>query len=213
MLTASLRSACQFRVGHRAYGLMAAFCSLNNARSKLSPMGDSDEVISSAELRYEFTGGAVSDYQVKAGPPWIRLIITPQHLEFRGRGLLRLLHLGPWIVPRGQVKEVFAKQRRNLFPPIVWNVEIVTTVRACGGPSGRHNTPNRSCSQWKNAATPWIGLTAIGRGSPSSDRQGVRIIHLQSPRKREHVRYGFLKWTGGAVLSHEDFIPCVQPPA
>jgi len=106
---------------------MAAFCSLNNARSKLSPMGDSDDVISSAELRYEFTGGAVSDYQVKAGPPWIRLIITPQHLEFRGRGLLRLLHLGPWIVPRGHVKEVFAKQRRNLFPPIVWNVEIVTT--------------------------------------------------------------------------------------
>jgi hypothetical protein len=63
----------------------------------------------------------------KAGPTRICLIITPQHLEFRGRGLLRLHHLGPWTAPRGQVKEVCAKRRRNLFPPILWNVEIFTT--------------------------------------------------------------------------------------
>ena len=90
-------------------------------------MGDIDDGTFGAELRHEFTGGAFSNYKVKAGPPWIRLVITPQHLEFRGRGLLRLLHLGPWTVPRGQVKEVFVNQRRNPFPPIVWNVEIVTT--------------------------------------------------------------------------------------
>jgi hypothetical protein len=90
-------------------------------------MGDIGEGIFGAELRYEFKGGVVSDYHVKAYPPWIRLVITPKHLEFHGRGLLSLLHLDPWIVPRGEVKRVFAKQRRNLLPPIVWNVEIVTT--------------------------------------------------------------------------------------
>lgn len=89
-------------------------------------MGDTDDRNLGADLRYEFTGGAVSNYIVKAGPPWIRLVVTPQRLEFRGRGLYRLLRLGPWTVPREQVKEVFAKQRRNMLPPIVWNVEIVT---------------------------------------------------------------------------------------
>lgn len=62
--------------------------------------------------------------EVKAGPPWIRLTVTPQRLEFHGRGLLRMLRLGPWAVPREQVKEIFAKQRPNLFPPMAWNVEI-----------------------------------------------------------------------------------------
>ena len=90
-------------------------------------MGDTDDGIFDTALRREFTGGAYCNYKVKAGPPWIRLTVTPQHLEFRGRGLLRILRLGPWTMPREQVKKVFAKQRRNLFPPIVWNVEIVTT--------------------------------------------------------------------------------------
>jgi hypothetical protein len=30
-------------------------------------------------------------------------------------------------VPRSEVKEVFSKRRRHLLPPIVWEVEIVTT--------------------------------------------------------------------------------------
>jgi hypothetical protein len=90
-------------------------------------MGETDDGVFDAALRCEFTGGAVSNYRVKAGPPWIRLVVRPQQLEFRGRGLLRLFRLGPWIVPREQVKEVFGKQRRNLFPPIVRDIEIVTT--------------------------------------------------------------------------------------
>jgi len=90
-------------------------------------MGDTDDGIFDAALRCEFTGGAYSNYKVKAGPPWIHLVVTPQQMEFRGRGLLRLLHPGPWTVPREQVKDVFAKQRRNLFPPIAWEIEIVTT--------------------------------------------------------------------------------------
>lgn len=67
--------------------------------------------------------------------------------------------------PREQIKEVLAKQQRNLSPPKVWEIEIVR----CGGRSGRRNTPNRSSSRWKNAATPWIGLRTIGPGSQSNE--------------------------------------------
>ncbi|GAP60682.1 MULTISPECIES: hypothetical protein [unclassified Arthrobacter] len=90
-------------------------------------MRDTDGGIFDAALRREFTGGAYCNYKVKAGPPLIRLVVTPQQVEFRGRGLLRLFRRGPWMVPREQVKAVFAKQRKNLLPPRVWNIEIVTT--------------------------------------------------------------------------------------
>lgn len=44
-------------------------------------------------------------------------------------------------------------------------------IRQCGGPSGHHNVPNPSCSRWKNAAIPSIGLRTIGQESPSSESQ------------------------------------------
>ncbi|WP_133247100.1 hypothetical protein [Pseudarthrobacter sp. AG30] len=91
-------------------------------------MGNAEgDGISGETLRQEFIGGAYSNYRVKAGPPWIRLVVTPKQVEFRGRGLARLSGRGPWAIPREQVQQVFAKKRRNFFPPIAWDVEIVTT--------------------------------------------------------------------------------------
>ncbi|WP_136611517.1 hypothetical protein [Sinomonas albida] len=83
--------------------------------------------VSGEALKQEFIGGAYSNYKVKAGPPWIRLVVTTKQVEFRARGLARLFSRGPWAIPREQVKEVFAKRRPNFFPLIAWDVEIVTT--------------------------------------------------------------------------------------
>lgn len=86
------------------------------------PQGGNDQ----PARRYEFIGGGYSNYRFQAGPPWIRFVVTPEQLEFHGRGL-NLFRIGPWIVPRSEVKEVFSKRLRRLIPPVIWEVEIVTT--------------------------------------------------------------------------------------
>jgi len=84
---------------------------------KLPFMGKAEgDRVSDEVLKQEFIGGAYSSYRVKAGPPWIRLVITPEQVEFHARGLARLIGGGPWAIPRRQVKRVFAKRRRNFFP-------------------------------------------------------------------------------------------------
>lgn len=74
----------------------------------------------------EFTGGAYSNYKVRASPPGIRLVVTPEQMEFRARGLTRLFGRGPWVIPHDEVKEVFTKKGRSSFAPTAWNVEIAT---------------------------------------------------------------------------------------
>lgn len=74
----------------------------------------------------EFTGGVFSEYRVRVNPPSVRLVVTPEQLEFHPRGIFRILGSGPWTVRRDQVTEVFAKKRRPL-PPRVWDVQITTT--------------------------------------------------------------------------------------
>ena len=88
-------------------------------------MEDTDGSNFTPTLRREFTGGAYSNYRVKAGPPWIRFAVTPEKLEFHGRGLMRVFRLGPWTIPRQEVKEVFAKRRNPVGT--FSEIEIVTT--------------------------------------------------------------------------------------
>ncbi|KHL02424.1 hypothetical protein [Sinomonas humi] len=75
----------------------------------------------------EFIGGAYSNYKVKAGPPWIRLVVTPKQVEFHARGLARLFSRGPWLISREQVRQVFMKRTHSFFPPRDADVVFVTT--------------------------------------------------------------------------------------
>lgn len=148
-------------------------------------MRDTDGGIFDAALRREFTGGAYCNYKVKAGPPLIRLVVTPQQVEFRGRGLLRLFRRGPWMVPREQVKAVFAKQRKNLLPPRVWNIEIVTTDPSVWWTFWSPQRPNPFCSRWKNAAIPSIGPAQLGRSPRRVRASGCRLPALSGRASAE----------------------------
>jgi hypothetical protein len=62
-------------------------------------MGNADpNGITGEAPRQEFIGGAYCNYKVNS-----------------------------WAIPREQVKQVFAKKRNRIFPPLFWDVEIVTT--------------------------------------------------------------------------------------
>ena len=100
----------------------------HRAGSKLARMGNAGgDRIRAEAPRHEFVGGAYCNYKVNASPPWMRLVITPQRLEFQTRGLARFFARGPWVIPNQQVRQVFAKRRRRILAPFFWDVEIVTT--------------------------------------------------------------------------------------
>lgn len=82
---------------------------------------------SSGGQECEFSGGGVIGGQVKVGVPGLRLVVTPEQLEFHGSWWTgRVLGLGPWFMPRDQVQEIYGKQPRSL-PPWTWDVVIVGT--------------------------------------------------------------------------------------
>lgn len=89
-------------------------------------MGNADgDGIRREAPRHDFIGGAYSNYQVKAFPPWIRLVVTPKQVEFHARGLARLFSREPWAIPREQVKQVFTKRSQGFFLPRSWDADIV----------------------------------------------------------------------------------------
>ncbi|WP_138415256.1 hypothetical protein [Sinomonas gamaensis] len=133
-------------------------------------MGNTDPDRVRAEVpRQEVIGGAYCSYKVSASPPWIRLVITPEQLEFEARGPARLFARGPWVIPREQVKQVFAKRRTLNFPPLFWDVEIVTTDPSLWWTFWSPRRPEALLLSWRSAATRWTGLRTIGLDFPSSD--------------------------------------------